>query len=464
MFNIANNNLLLSLQSSTSASTPLAAASMDSSGMPSDMAGLFSMMLSGQLQQLDGQLQPQLFDGQQLDGASLAALLEGNPELQAAIPDDLLMNFIKSGGQDSAELEALIANLTGTEIKLDSELSDNLNHALILLEQKGHDSQALMEQINVGQLNLNGIQLAEASSEHDTDLKFVDVKAENKGGAVLGAMNQQLSQLHAKLTKLQTMPEGSKQYQQLQREISTDAKQLFQGAANDGANKLALSQLLQEEDPKALIDTIAKDVLKGDTFLKQLQQMMSNRPVTAGQSQNSNPAAMLVNGLAPFTPASPDSPILVRPLQVMAPVGQGEWTQQFNDQVLWLGSQQIKSAAIKVTPAELGPVEVNIKVINDKATIQFHSHSGQVRELIEQAMPKLREMMHDQGIQLADVDVQDNSQQQAMRKQSEQQQGNKEGQAAFNPLEGEEGYEQQNEALVSEVVQRVQQGLVDFFA
>ena len=101
-------------------------------------------------------------------------------------------------------------------------------------------------------------------------------------------------------------------------------------------------------------------------------------------------------------------------------------------------------------------------IINDVASIQFNSHSVQVRELIEQSLPRLRDQLGEQGIHLSDVDVQDGAQQQAMKKQND---GDKSTNAGnnnfFNELNEDDTT---NQSLVSEVVKKVKVGLVDYFA
>jgi flagellar hook-length control protein FliK len=72
---------------------------------------------------------------------------------------------------------------------------------------------------------------------------------------------------------------------------------------------------------------------------------------------------------------------------------------------VWLGQNDIKSAVIKISPEELGPIEINVKVVKDNASVNIISHSAQVRDLVDQAIPRLRDMMAEQGLNLSDVQV-----------------------------------------------------------
>lgn len=107
------------------------------------------------------------------------------------------------------------------------------------------------------------------------------------------------------------------------------------------------------------------------------------------------------------------------------PVGQPKWGGDFAQKIVWLTFQQHQVAEIRLNPSHLGPVEVMLSITQDQATAQFSSPHLAVREAIEQALPRLREMMAENGIQLGNVMVgadsfqQDNRQQQAYRSEKD---------------------------------------------
>jgi len=106
-------------------------------------------------------------------------------------------------------------------------------------------------------------------------------------------------------------------------------------------------------------------------------------------------------------------------VNVDLPVGQPKWGGEFAQKIVWLTTQQHQVAEIRLNPAHLGPVEVMLSITQDQATAQFSSPHLAVREAIEAALPRLREMMAENGIQLGNVMVgadsfqQENKQQQA---------------------------------------------------
>jgi len=88
---------------------------------------------------------------------------------------------------------------------------------------------------------------------------------------------------------------------------------------------------------------------------------------------------------------------------------QAGWGEEVGSRVKWMVNSQVQSAELKMNPANLGPVEVKISVQNDQTTIHFSAQNGAVREALDAAMPRLREMLGDNGVNLADVDVSDQS-------------------------------------------------------
>jgi len=96
------------------------------------------------------------------------------------------------------------------------------------------------------------------------------------------------------------------------------------------------------------------------------------------------------------------------PLALDTQMGQPKWGNDFSQKIVWLAHQNHQVAELKLNPAHLGPVEIMLSLSGDNGTqaaAQFVSPHLAVREAIEAALPRLREMMAESGIQLGDVMV-----------------------------------------------------------
>ena len=85
--------------------------------------------------------------------------------------------------------------------------------------------------------------------------------------------------------------------------------------------------------------------------------------------------------------------------------------------------QKWHEAEIQLEPQGLGKMSIQLSIDQDqKASVQFVVQQGNARELLEQALPKLRDMLASQGVQLGQTSVQQQAagQQQAQDQQAQQ--------------------------------------------
>ncbi|GAB4515569.1 MAG: hypothetical protein Tsb0026_21100 [Sulfuricaulis sp.] len=76
-------------------------------------------------------------------------------------------------------------------------------------------------------------------------------------------------------------------------------------------------------------------------------------------------------------------------------------------------SQQQQIVELSLNPPDLGPLQVVLSVNNDQASAMFISQNADVRQALEAALPRLKEMMADSGISLGNTTVSSDSSQQS---------------------------------------------------
>lgn len=81
------------------------------------------------------------------------------------------------------------------------------------------------------------------------------------------------------------------------------------------------------------------------------------------------------------------------------------WAQDFGDRIVWMAKQDQQSAEIRITPANLGPVQISLNIEDGKANAVFVSPHAEVRQALEEALPRLREMLNASGISLGQANV-----------------------------------------------------------
>jgi flagellar hook-length control protein FliK len=111
----------------------------------------------------------------------------------------------------------------------------------------------------------------------------------------------------------------------------------------------------------------------------------------------STPAAATTAGTAASTlPTLP---------AVTVPPGDKGWSQAMGERILWMVGRDLQAASVNIKPPNLGPLHIQISIQNEQATVNFTAQHGVVKEALEAAIPRLREMLAENNIQLVNVDV-----------------------------------------------------------
>lgn len=143
----------------------------------------------------------------------------------------------------------------------------------------------------------------------------------------------------------------------------------------------------------------------------------SSQSQTVQHGQNSQPQAQVAESRAPAAEGTlRREPAQLPHLKLAGQEAPAELHQKVNVML----AEKLQQAEIQLDPLGLGKMKIQIQIGADsQANVHFVVQHGQTREMLEQSMPRLREMLAGQGIQLGQTQVQQQSQQQ----QQQQQQG-----------------------------------------
>lgn len=116
-----------------------------------------------------------------------------------------------------------------------------------------------------------------------------------------------------------------------------------------------------------------------------------------------------VGGKAAATATPPAQPLNMQ---------QNGWSEGLVNRVMYLSSQNLKSADIQLHPLELGRLDIRVDVTADQQTqITFQSAHVGVRDALESQQGRLRDMLSQQGLTQVDVNVSDQSRQSHQQQQ-----------------------------------------------
>ncbi|MCF6236700.1 MAG: flagellar hook-length control protein FliK [Gammaproteobacteria bacterium] len=137
------------------------------------------------------------------------------------------------------------------------------------------------------------------------------------------------------------------------------------------------------------------------------------------------------------------------------------WGDELSNRMAWMVSKDIKMVSLRLNPVDLGPVEVRIQIKNEQVDVLFNSTHSQVREAIEAAVPRLRDMFSEQLLRLDNVNIS----QHAFGDQKERSRGHGEELFADNEAHaGDDGPESEEEtvSVLSNSAMMVD-GKIDYF-
>jgi flagellar hook-length control protein FliK len=126
-----------------------------------------------------------------------------------------------------------------------------------------------------------------------------------------------------------------------------------------------------------------------------------------------------------------------------------------------MATQHEQTAELHLNPPHLGPLDVVLKVSGDQATALFTSPHAAVRDVVEQALPQLRDMLAGNGITLGNATVSDQSPRDQQAWQANQQQKGNRG--AAGAIDATVATESITSVATASLVSR-HLGMVDTFA
>ncbi len=143
-------------------------------------------------------------------------------------------------------------------------------------------------------------------------------------------------------------------------------------------------------------------------------------------------------------------------LSIATPIQHPQWNQSLGQSVQWMVNNNIQQADIKLNPPDLGMLDIRISVTNDQASVTFVAHNSAVRDALESAIPRLRDMLEESGISLADVNVSEHS--------LEQEQQNSELNEFVSSINAEDEINLKDQETNGSLTKSSHIGLLDTFA
>jgi flagellar hook-length control protein FliK len=233
------------------------------------------------------------------------------------------------------------------------------------------------------------------------------------------------------------------------------------GQAPTSGVQQASAELRTTQAPGAALPQGEQDVGQFQAQLRDTQQQQQQQQLPVAEEAPAPLAALQAQAAkvdATGNPAMPGDRIPAR-------LGTQAWDNQVSQRIVYMVGKE-QAATLTLNPPDLGPVQIVLNVTNDQATVAFSSDQLDVRQALENALPRLREMMSESGIALGNATVDANVPDQ----RQQQQDSDRRAQGGQRGAGGLTGDGQDAAPAVNEVAPRTRtvsigdRGMVDLFA
>ena len=316
---------------------------------------------------------------------------------------DGLLQKQQSGTKLTTDEQAMLAKTTAELDVLDKQLANVQQQATALLSQAPGANNASAEPVAIDWDNTDSNEakalaaastVAVATAAQQTTAQAAAQSASN--AATTHAATDKAAMLHANNTHVAQQAAAQQANVAAQQpQAALDPALTAQGVALNAAPAAtkagSTDMLLKAGAGAAALSGLgkagAKEDSKDTTFA---QQIASAAGVQGAATTGSAPTRAEIQAAQQA------------PLQLTKELA----NEQVAEKVQMMMSKNLKNLDIRLDPPELGQMKIRMTMNNDVANVHFTVSNQQARDVIEQTLPRLREMLAQQGLQLADSSVQ----------------------------------------------------------
>ncbi|WP_086971100.1 flagellar hook-length control protein FliK [Vibrio coralliirubri] len=324
--------------------------------------------------------------------------LNGQIESEQSVVDSLLQKQ-QSGAKLTVDEQAALAKATSNLDLLNQQLANVQQQATALLSQAPAANSASGEPAAIDWDNTDSSEtkaLAVAASTAAVATAAQQVSAQAASQSANNALTEKAAMLHA--NNAHAAQQAAAQQANVaspQQQATLDPALTAQGMAMNAtpaATKAGSTDTLLKAGAGAaalsgLGKAGAKEDSKDSTFA---QQIASASGAQGTATVGSAPTRAEIQAAQQA------------PLQLTKELA----NEQVAEKVQMMMSKNLKNLDIRLDPPELGQMKIRMTMNNDVANVHFTVSNQQARDVIEQTLPRLREMLAQQGLQLADSSVQ----------------------------------------------------------
>lgn len=388
------------------------------------------------------------------------------------------LNGLSESGKKSAD-ESLVLSLLADELNniQAKSLDDNLAEAQELL------AELTSEAAVAGSVAVNAAASNDAKSVSSEGLSNVDnsgeqTKVVDSFGAteissdLLSAISELSPQSAQKATEafaeriVAALPGGAQQ-QAVKANIIAGINEFQQQVQQGREPGIDLSTIVADaaKDAAVSADVVASMTARVDGQASQFLNLMTQTQASAQHAIAGlvNPTESVMQENSQLRAEASKTQQQFEGFDKAVNIHKSDGQQQLSEKIRWMVNARNTMAEIRLDPPELGSMQVRVNVAGDAASVSFVVQSQQAKDALADAMPKLRDMLSEQGIELGDAQVRkDNS---SGQENGQQLAGNShQRQGAGDRGENDGVDDTDGIRVIEQSISRADKGGIDFYA
>ena len=388
------------------------------------------------------------------------------------------LNGLSESGKKSAD-ESLVLSLLADELNniQAKSLDDNLAEAQELLAELTSET-AVAGSVAVNAAASNDAKSASSEGLLNVENSGEQTKVVDSFGAteissdLLSAISELSPQSAQKATEafaervVAALPGGAQQ-QAVKANIIAGINEFQQQVQQGREPGIDLSTIVADaaKDAAVSADVVASMTARVDGQASQFLNLMTQTQASAQHAIAGlvNPTESVIQENSQLRAEASKTQQQFEGFDKAVNIHKSDGQQQLGEKIRWMVNARNTMAEIRLDPPELGSMQVRVNVAGDAASVSFVVQSQQAKDALADAMPKLRDMLSEQGIELGDAQVRkDNS---SGQENGQQLAGNShQGQGAGDRGENDGVDDTDGIRVIEQSISRADKGGIDFYA
>ena len=388
------------------------------------------------------------------------------------------LNGLSESGKKSAD-ESLVLSLLADELNniQAKSLDDNLAEAQELLAELTSEA-AVAGSVAVNTAASNDAKSVSSEGLSNVDNSGEQTKVVDSFGAteissdLLSAISELSPQSAQKATEafaervVAALPGGAQQ-QAVKANIIAGINEFQQQVQQGREPGIDLSTIVADaaKDAAVSADVVASMTARVDGQASQFLNLMTQTQASAQHAIAGlvNPTESVMQENSQLRAEASKTQQQFEGFDKAVNIHKSDGQQQLSEKIRWMVNARNTMAEIRLDPPELGSMQVRVNVAGDAASVSFVVQSQQAKDALADAMPKLRDMLSEQGIELGDAQVRkDNS---SGQENGQQLAGNShQGQGAGDRGENDGVDDTDGMRVIEQSISRADKGGIDFYA